>query len=412
MAPNIVLVVVDDLGYGDLNLYGGSLAPTPNIDDLAAHSTRLTSGYATSCLCAPSRAGLLSGKYPQRFGFEYNPGDNAHSNPNTGMPTDQVLVEDRLHARGYRTGLIGKWHLGNLPGKTPMDRGFDRFYGIYGGASDYLPGVGSINLWDNRQHAISLQYITDEYTDQAVNFINSPEKQPFFLYLSYSALHVPYQATPAYLNRVPWLTGDQQIYAAMLTAVDDGLGRVRQAISARHLNNRTLVVFMSDNGGAIKFGAASNGPLNGGKEDFFEGGVRIPMMYSWPGVIPQNAVYNQPASMLDFMPTVMSAAGAPVAPEVQTDGVDLIPYLKGENPESPHSVLYWRKGRLKAIRDGNMKWLNNIDDFGKVTFGLFDLSTDLGEQKNLRKKSPEVEAALKQKFDDWSSQMMDPLWVP
>lgn len=410
--PNVVMVVIDDLGYGDIGCYGGNLCPTPNIDFESTQGARMTQGYATSCLCAPSRAGLLTGKYPQRFGFEYNPGDNARGNPNTGLPIDQPTIAERLKARGYNTALIGKWHLGAQAGKSPMDRGFDRFYGIYGGASDYIPGVGSITLWDNRNRTVSTQYITDEYSDQAVNFINAQsKKKPFFLYLSYNAMHVPYQATQKYLDRVPWLTGNQQIYAAMLTAVDDGIGRVRQALANRKMLGTTLYLLLSDNGGAIDFGVASNGILNGGKTDFFEGGIRVPYMVSWPGVIPPQT-YTKQVSFLDVVPTVLAATGDPATSDDSLDGVDLVPYLRGENEGVPHPVLFWRKGKLRAIRHDDQKWLCNVDDLNRTFFGMYDLGTDPGERINLKPTQPDAAKALEKEFNAWSKKMMDPLWVP
>jgi arylsulfatase A-like enzyme len=411
-APNVVFIVVDDLGYGDLDLYGGNLCRTPNIDALAHVSTRFTSGYAASCLCAPSRAGLLTGKYPQRFGFEYNPGDGAYQNPNTGLPLDQPTLGERLHDIGYSTALIGKWHLGNQNGKTPMDRGFDRFYGIYGGGSDYLPGVGSIMLFDDRTRVPLEKYVTDAYSDKAVEFIDHAGPNPFFLFLSYNAVHVPYQAPEKYLKKVPDLTGIPQLYGAMLSAVDNGVGRVRRALKARGLDGNTIVFFMSDNGGAVKFGAASNGILNGAKESFYEGGVRVPMMMSWPGVVPKHAVYTKQASLLDLVPTVLAATESYTGDPAEFDGVNLIPYLNGTTTDTPHETLYWRKGPLKAIRDGDMKWLTYEDDLEKIHFGLYDLGIDVGEQQNLRRSQPETEAALKAKFKAWSDEMMDPLWIP
>ena len=410
--PNVVLIVVDDLGYGDLGCYDGTLCPTPNIDALAASGVRFTQGYSNSCLCAPSRAGLLTGKYPNRFGFEYNPGEGAMTNPVIGLPLSEPTLAERLKVQSYSTALIGKWHLGSQAGKTPMDRGFDRFFGIYGGGSDYLPG-GKINLWDNRTKVQLTQYATDEFTDQAVDFVEGAAPQtPFFLFLSYTSVHVPYQAPQQYLDRVPNLTGDRQLYAAMLTAVDDGIGRVLDVLADRNLEQDTLVVFASDNGGAVKYGVASNGILRSGKETFFEGGVRVPLVLSWPGQFGTQQTFTRQSSLMDIAPTILTAAGAAPNGSEGFDGVDLAPYVQGVNLDPPHEQLFWRKGNLKAVRDQEMKWMTEVDEFEQVKFRLFDLDTDVSERKNLRRQLPEEELRLRQVFRSWSRQMMDPLWIP
>lgn len=406
--PNIVLIVADDLGYGDVGCYGATDIQTPNIDALANGGIRLTNGYVVSPICAPSRAGLMTGRYPQKFGFEYNLDHRSAQNNNFGVPTSQTMLAERLKARGYSTGLVGKWHMGLQPGLTPNDRGFDYFYGFLGGGAPYIyPAANNVQpIIENGVPSTPTQYLTDQFSDKAVSFINDHATQPFFLYVAYNAPHTPLQVTQNYLDRYPNLTGDRQKIAGMVSAMDDGIGRVQTALDNNGLSNNTLVIFISDNGGVLSNGS-SNGVLRGQKYEVTEGGIRVPFVAKWPGHLAAHSTLDVPVTALDLVPTLMSMVGAPIN-DGSVDGVDLLHFLTGAN-SAPSRNLFWRFGGKEAMRSGNTKLVREDDD---EELELFNLSSDIGEATDLAPANSSSVSSLDATYQSWETGLISPLWGP
>lgn len=426
--PNILLIVTDDMGYGDIGLHGGRDIPTPNIDALMKSGTRFTDAYVTGPFCSPTRAGLLTGKYQQRFGHEFNvPGGPAAAE--FGLPLTETTIAERLKAAGYRTALFGKWHLGAGEKFHPQSRGFDEFFGFPGGQHSYtevLPD-GLNPILDGRKPAAGVTYLTDELADRSVEFIQRKSAAPFLLYLAFNAVHVPMQATDKYLARFPNITDPQRrTYAAMLSAMDDGIGRVIAALRSQGLEERTLVVFFNDNGGPTMQGTTINGatntPLRGSKRQTLEGGIRVPFAFSWKGTIPAGRVDRRPIIQLDVLPTALAAAGVAVQPAWKLDGVNLLPFLTGKAEGRPHDVLYWRLGNHMAIRSGDWKLVRTSE--GPLLTGTFDslasladaelynLAADIGEKKNLAASEPARVRELAEKWLRWNKELAAPLWGP
>ena len=466
--PNVIVILADDLGYGDTGVYGSKIIKTPNIDALAADGVRFTQGYVTHPVCAPSRAAILTGRYQQRFGYEFNP---VGRDRNGGLARSETMLGDIMKSAGYHTGMIGKWHLGMAPGYHPVDRGFDEYFGATAGATaflidpqpgdddytppgsegsfratakDPLPPTATVKaraeytrkmapITRGREVVEVKEYLTDAFTEDAVRFIGANKDRPFFLYLAYNAPHTPLQATKTYLDRyrdVP--DRGQRVYAAMVSALDDGVGRVRAKLKAEGLERKTVIIFLSDNGcAAYILGACSNAPLNGYKGTHLEGGVRIPYIVAWPGVAPKGVIDNRPVSTLDIVPTAAALAGAKLPKP--SDGVDLRPYLTGANRAAPNPTLYWRAGPNFAIRDGDWKmWEANIAPAGAETANraeitpdgthatvsergqhvmLYDLKADLGEKQNVANAKPDVVAALQAKLKAWNASNVAPQWT-
>ena len=334
--PNIVIIVADDLGYGDVSFNGCPDYPTPNIDSLATNGIWCSSGYVTHPFCSPSRAGLITGRYQQRFGHENQP-QNDNSNPRLGLPIQEVLLTQILKSAGYVCGWIGKWHLGTAPNLRPNQRGVDEFFGFLPAANLYF----NATVLRNNTFVTENAYLTDAFTREGVSFINRHATEPFFLMLAYSAPHSPYQAPQSYLDRVGNITDPQrQMYAAMVTALDDGVGQVLQTLQAQNLLNNTLIFFLSDNG-APQATFTRNFPLRGYKFTDFEGGIRVPFAIQWTGQLPAGIAYDKPVSSLDIVPTVAAAAGVPLPTDRVYDGINLIPYLT-QQQVAPPRTLFWR----------------------------------------------------------------------
>jgi arylsulfatase A-like enzyme len=434
--PNIILLVADDLGYGDLGLHGGTEIPTPNIDSIAAHGARFTSGYVTCPVCSPTRAGLITGRYQQRFGHEFNPGPQAA--PNFGLPTSETTVAEVLRAAGYKTALVGKWHLGNQPEYVPQRRGFDEFYGFLGGAHAYLPAeamapaeaqepaparkqpqrprrrqqqqqvTGRQPILRGAEIAPDPEYLTDAFANEAVDFIRRHRSEPYFLYLAFNAVHNPQHATRKYLDRFPQLTGGRKTYAAMLSALDDAVGEVLGAVRGEAQEQNTLIVFVSDNGGP-QGNHSSNRPLSGQKGTVWEGGVRVPYLLQWKGNVPAGKVIDQPVNTLDLFPTVLAAAGVKPPEGKQLDGTDLLPVVRGNSEASAElgrRALFWRFGSQWAVRHGDWKLLS--DRNGHVA--LFNLKDDGGEKNDLSAKEPGRVRELRSAWAEWDTQLAKPLW--
>ena len=325
--PNVVLILADDLGYGDIGANGGETIATPHIDALARRGVRLTQGYVSHPVCSPSRAGLLTGRYQQRHGWEFNP---AGRDQGAGMSTDEPTVAAAMRNAGYRTGLIGKWHLGSQPQHHPVNRGFDEFFGMVEGGSIYIDAdVPGVESWGTPrigrpnkiirgldQEVAVDAYLTDRFTDEAVAFVERNGRSPFFLFLSHKTPHTPLQATAKYLDRYRHIDDDAtRIYSAMVASLDDSVGAVVAALEREGLRDDTLIVFLSDNGCAgYLANACSNAPLRGFKRHFHEGGIRVPFIVSWPDALPEGGVFGHPASSLDLMDTFL-ACGRPCRSE-------------------------------------------------------------------------------------------------
>ena len=429
--PNVVVILADDLGYCDSELYGCDTVSTPNIKRIADEGVLFTDGYVSSPVCSPSRAGLLTGRYQQRFGLEFLPQTGPESDD--GFPVDEVTLADALKGAGYVTGMVGKWHLGSKDKFNPINQGFDEFFGMNPGGTDYLDPTrddarimrraGELSLepappskapWKGRGHGTVMRgttpveeddYLTDAFTREAVAFIRKHKERPFFLYLPYTAVHGPLQVTQKYYERFPHIEDEgSRIYAAMTSALDDGVGTVLDTLEENGLEENTLVVFLSDNGAGVSE-YCSNDPLRLGKQTMFEGGVRVPFAMKWPARIPQGIVYRHPVIALDIFPTAVAAAGGKLPPDRDIDGVDLIPHLDGSNSQKPHDRLFWRAGPIWAARVGDWKLIYAAD-----RYWLYDLSKDIGEINNLAKERGDVVKTIKATYAKWNSGNIEPLW--
>jgi arylsulfatase A-like enzyme len=407
--PNIVVIVADDLGYADLGCQGSLDIPTPNIDSLAKNGIRMSNGYVSCPVCSPTRAGLVTGRYQQRFGHEFNPGPPDRAADDFGLPLDEVTLANRLKAAGYATGMVGKWHLGLKERFHPLKRGFTDYFGFLHGGHSYTDALGDpLNpIMRGFTPVDEQEYLSDAFSREAVAYIDRHAKEPFFLYLTYNAVHTPLQAPARYLNRFPRIEDSKRrTYAAMLSAMDDGVGAVLSRLREAGIEENTLIFFVSDNGGPSLANGSRNTPLRGNKSDVWEGGIRVPFIVQWKGKLPAGRVYDQPVISLDIHPTAVAAAGATLAKDADLDGVNLLPYLTGDKDAPPHETLCWRFGAKAAVRDGNWKLVMLGDEPGQ----LFDLAADVGEQKNLAADHPDKVKELTAAYDRWSSQLMEPRW--
>lgn len=413
--PNIVLILADDLGYSDVGFQGGKDIPTPHLDNLARGGVRCANGYVSHPFCSPTRAGIMTGRYQHRFGHENNPVFDP-ANPKLGLPLDQVTIADALKAAGYVTGAVGKWHLGAEPRFLPTRRGFTEFFGFPGGGHDYFqaqdqPGAREYltPILRGDQSVTEKEYLTRAFSREAVAFITHHKDRPFFLYLAYNAVHTPLQAPPTDLARVEGIDDvKRKPYAAMLQILDEGVGQVLDALKRSELERDTLVVFLSDNGGPPPANGSRNEPLRGAKGTLYEGGVRVPFVFRWPGVLAEGSSYDQPVSSIDLMPTAVALAGGKTLASSKLDGVDLMPYLTAKASGAPHPTLFWRAdgGRRFAVREGRFKMIKNAD----APFELYDLESDLGEVKDLSGTMPKRLESMLEKYHEWNSSNVPPLW--
>ena len=422
--PNIIVIMTDDMGYADVGFNGCKDIPTPNIDRIANEGIRFDEGYVSFPVCGPSRAGFLTGRYQDRFGFTTNPSIDPN-NPIAGLPIEEETMAQVLKKANYNNAIIGKWHMGTNAVFHPLERGFDYFYGFLSGGHHYFPEKLTLNnlsevkrkwqwystkIIENRAPVEIKEYLTDALSNAAVNFIDKQVKddQQFMLYLAYNAPHTPLQANEKYLSRFPNIKDKKRkTYAAMVSAVDDGVGRVLDALKEQALDEDTIIVFLSDNGGARNNGS-DNGPLRGLKGDLFEGGVRVPFAIRWKGVIPEGNSYKNPVSSLDIMATIVAQTNVKINPERPLDGVDLIPFLIGKNNGAPHEYLFWRKWEQNAmaIRHGNYKLVANKKQ-DQETPELFDLSTDISESKNLKSEKLKISKDLQKEWNNWNKELKE-----
>jgi arylsulfatase A-like enzyme len=459
--PNIIVIVADDLGYNDISINGGGVAgvvQTPNIDAIGRDGVIIDQGYASNATCSPSRAAIMTGRYPTRFGFEFTSAPQAfaryisHSQPDAlrqpifheervadvppratlGLPPSEVTIAEMLQGQGYHTMLIGKWHLGEVPDMRPEAQGFDESLGIMQGAAMFLPpnDPNVVNarldfdpidrfLWANLTYAVDWHgadgdarfqprgYVTDYFAEEAVSAIEANRNRPFFLYLSFTAAHTPLQASREdydALSVIPDHT--QRVYGAMVRALDRGVGRVMQALRDNGLDENTIVIFVSDNGGAWYTGLADiNAPFRGWKSTFFEGGIRTPYFVRWPAGLPRGARIAGPATHMDIFATAAAAADAPAQPQI--DGVNLIPYLRGEAQGGPNQRIFWRSGPYRAVRDGD--WKLQVSETPNRVW-LFNLRDDPTEQHELSAQEPERVAAMRAMIEAQNADLPAPLW--
>lgn len=431
--PSLVLIIADDLGYADVGFNGCEDIPTPSIDRIASGGVRFSNAYVTAAVCGPSRAGLITGRHQDRFGSCLNPTVDP-AVPGNGVPTSERNIAELLRPAGYTSIAVGKWHLGTYPGLHPRDRGFDEFYGFLTGGHNYFPENLTLEdlsevtrqwewyrtkLLDNGARVGTDDYLTDEISDRAVRFIDEHEKGPFFVYLSYNAPHTPMQATEKYLNRFPGIENKKRrTYAAMVSAMDDGIGRVLDALDRNGHADDTVVVFLSDNGGA-RNNASRNTPLRGYKATPFEGGLRVPFAIRWPGVAEPGVEFDEPVSSLDIAATIVGAAGPEAMAQIREthplDGVDLRPFLTGERGGRPHDVLFWRWVHKDeaAVRLGDAKLVTRTEQRGGDL--LFDLATDTSERYNLMRPDLAAETnvsadPLRQTLELWFEGLAPPAY--
>jgi len=412
--PNVLLILADDLGYGIANCYGGDPArvATPNIDRLASEGARFTDGYVTSSVCGPSRAGLLTGRYQQRFGIYANTDNQVAGG---GVPGDQTMMPIYLKNEGYATAMIGKWHLGGKPGQHPLEKGFDEYFGFDSAQTDYF---SSPILFDGRKKVKEHDYLTREFSSRAIDFIGRAGNRPFFIYLAYNAVHGPNHAPEETIQRFSKLPNREAIQAAMVAELDEGIGRVLKELDAAGKSANTLVFFLSDNGGLPSWWEESRGGLRGYKREQFDGGGKVPFLVRWPAAVKAGQVLNQPVISLDILPTALEAAGITKPAGGIFDGISLLPSLKAGKDSQPGRTLYWAgshydngPGAKKnqggghdnpppawAVRRGPWKMMQILEQGPPM---LFDIEKDPAEASDVIARYPELAAELQAAFVDW-----------
>ncbi|MSU50989.1 MAG: sulfatase [Opitutus sp.] len=422
--PNVLLIVGDDLGYGELSCQGNPQIPTPHIDSIAKNGVRFTNGYVSGPYCSPTRAGLLTGRYQTRFGHEFNPGPAEQAVENFGLPLSETTLPQRLKAAGYATGMFGKWHLGYRPEFHPQQRGFDEYFGFLGGAHSYLDAASDRHnpILRGTKVVETLDFTTEAFARETVSFIERHRGEPWFAYLPFNAVHAPLESPEKYLKRFASITDTKRrTFAAMLSAMDDAIGTVLAKLAALKIEENTLVFFISDNGGPTAQTTSGNGPLRGFKSQTWEGGIRVPWMVQWKGRLPAGRVDDRPVIQLDILPTVLAAAGVAANPDWKLDGVNLLPFFNGEKSGVPHAALYWRFGQQIAIRMGDWKLVKGagegtpIEQRGRASVAgaqLYNLKDDIGEKTNLATVNPEKLRELAAAWTTWDAELVDAKWFP
>lgn len=413
--PNVLLILADDLGFADVGFNGCKDIPTPNLDSLAKSGVRCTQGYVSHPFCSPTRAGIMTGRYQQRFGHENNPFYDPAST-REGLPLDQILLPQVMKENGYATGIVGKWHLGAHPQFHPNRRGFDEFFGFIGGGHNYFPavipkggGAGSeynVPIEFNGKDTHETGYITTALGREAAAFIDRHADKTWFLYLAFNAPHTPLMAPEEYLKKFASITDPKRkLYAAMISAMDDAIGVTLAKLREKKLEENTLIFFMSDNGGPIGVNGSINAPYRGAKGQVYEGGIHVPFVVRWKDHLPAGVDYPNPVISLDVFATAVALAGGKLPADRTMDSIDLIPFLSGKNPAAPHEILHWRGGGGDrwAIRAGERKLL--LQD-GAVQ--MFDLGRDQGETADIRSGGAEAAIKLQVMHDVWNAQLAKP----
>lgn len=469
--PNIVFILADDMGYNDITFHGGGIAngavPTPNIDSIGHEGVELVNGYAGNGTCAPSRASIMTGRYPTRFGFEFTPAPVAfekmvgtEKEPGSivepkffservkdmpdgsakptpmainqlSVPASEITIAEVLKADGYHTLHFGKWHLGGKAGSRPEDQGFDESLGFIAGGSMYLPekDPNAVNskqpwdpidrfLWPNLPYMVQFNgskmfaprgYMTDYLTDEAIKSIKANKNRPFFIYFAPNAIHTPLQAKKEDYDALPQIKDHRlRVYGAMARNLDHNVGRILQTLKNEGLDKNTLVIFTSDNGGAGYIGLPDvNRPYRGFKSTFFEGGIHEPFFMRYPGVIKAGTQFVPPVGHIDIFATAAGAAGAKVPTDRVVDGVNLLPYFSGKTTGRPHEVMFWRSGQYQVVRDGDWKLQVNG---ARNKVWLFDLAKDPTEKVDLSTREPARVKAMQTLLAAQNAQTVKPMW--
>ncbi len=463
--PNIVIILADDLGQTDISLYGNKLVSTPNIDAIGKQGATFTEGYISSPVCSPSRAGLLTGRYQQRFGHEFQPNHRYLKNMieyfgfkimprfkplspikskevpeveerlRQGLPPSEITLAELLKKYDYTTGIVGKWHLGAADFALPCTRGFDYQYGFYEAFTMYAPVTSptivnnpvrsdymDVHQWHTAagrkgncailrnccERVEEDNYLTDVLTNEAIAFIDRSKTKPFFLYLPYNAPHSPLQVTKDYYEQFKHIKDPaKRTYAAMIKKLDDDVGRLMNHLKKNGLEENTLVFFLSDNGGAVYNGTTDNAPFRGGKLTNFEGGIRVPFLMKWGSHIQPNTVIHNPVISFDVFATVASVIGLELPTDRKFDGINLLQYTSGQNKVAEQRTLYWRSEFNKAIRKG--EWKMMLNEFDGNNF-LYQITTDSTEHVNLFYQNPETVKLLTDELNKWENEMIAPLW--
>ncbi|NLR94311.1 sulfatase-like hydrolase/transferase [Flammeovirga agarivorans] len=416
--PNIILILSDDAGYADFGFQGSQVMCTPALDQLAKESISFPQAYVAGAVCGPSRAALLTGRYQQRFGFEENnvPGymqNYCIEDDQMGLPLEERTIGNYMQSLGYTTGIIGKWHMGNDDVFHPLKRGFDFFYGFRGGARSYW-SFSEENKNSREEDYMERgfrnfeepdQYLTDAFTEETIQFIDDNLDTPFFLFLSFNAVHTPMDAKEEDLAQFPTLEGNRKKLAAMTYGMDRGCQKIFDHLKKLGIEKNTVIIYTNDNGGPTDANSSDNSPLSGTKASHYEGGIRVPFLMKLPNVSSQD-IYQQPISTLDILPTCFALGGGEDKILETIDGVNLLPYLQNANSEIPHKELYWKKENRGAVRSGNWKFLRFPDRPAE----LYDLSKDIGETNNLAAIFPEKVKEMYQMLFNWETTLSRPRW--
>ncbi len=458
--PNIILILADDMGYNDVSLHNGGAADgtliTSNIDSLAQSGVWFKKGYAANATCAPSRAAIMTGRYPTRFGFEFTPvpdagriivnwlaeedenflrakidNEVARNLPtflDQGMPSDQITIAEMLKGAGYYTAHIGKWHLGHSDGMSPNDQGFDDSLSL--GGSYYLPenDPNVVNakfdtvidkmVWASSQYAAQFnggdyfapdKYVTDYYTDEALKVIENNRFRPFFLYLSHWAIHNPLQALKSDVEKMSYMSAHNlQVYSGMIAALDRSVGKIVKKLKDLDIYGRTLIIFTSDNGGANYIELEDvNKPFRGWKISFFEGGIRVPFIVSWPDKIDSGIKFDQPVHHFDIFSTIAAAAQTSIPTDRKIDGINLLPFIKSDISDDPHETLFWRSGNHQAVMHEEWKYIISKEENSKW---LFNTNLDPHEKNNLINNYPEEVKFIENLLEKFNAEQEDPLF--
>lgn len=410
--PNIIYIMTDDMGYGDLSCYGQKNYTTPNLDKLASQGVRFVNAYAAAPVCTPTRVAFMTGRYPARTPVGLlEPLRSPKLDSAYGLTKDIPSLPALMKESGYETALIGKWHLGFMPHQSPTKNGFDYFYGIISGGADYISyqganGARTHDLYENDVKIYPKGYLTDLLTQKSVEVIKQKHDKPFFLTITFNAPHWPWQgpADEAYPDSLDFTEGGSPaVYAAMMKSLDDGIGKIMQALDDAQLTNHTIVIFTNDNGGERY---SDNGGLSKSKMTLWEGGIRVPAFVRWPGKINAGTTTQQVAVTMDWTATILKAGGAKADKDFPLDGIDLMPILTGKK-NSVDRTLYWRtfqRIKQEAIRDGKWKYLQ--DEKGEY---LFDLSTDQQEKNDLKLKEEKRFKKMKEMFGEWEKTVLKPI---
>ncbi|GJM64278.1 sulfatase-like hydrolase/transferase [Persicobacter diffluens] len=421
--PNIVLIICDDAGFADFGFQGSKIMKTPHLDKACASGVRFAEGYVTSAVCAPSRAGIITGRYQQRFGYEqiniigYMDKNSALKGENMGLPESEKTLANYLKEAGYATGFFGKWHLGDGDQFHPTKRGFDEFIGFRDGSRSYFaypekelkkPHMKYKRMeWGYKKFKEPEYYMTDLLGDEAAKFIEKHKEGPFFEIVSFNAVHTPLEYLPEDTAQFPELNGKRKVLAGMTLALDRACGTIFNKLEELGLSDNTIIAFVSDNGGPTDKNASCNLPLSGTKSNYLEGGIRVPFFMTWPAGFPAGLTYDQPVSTLDFGPTFLKAAGLKAQDYKIMDGKDLKPFVNAVTPNAPHDELYWKKAERAAFREGDWKLIRYADRPAE----LYNIAEDISETNDLALTYPDKVRKMYKKIWEWERHHPAPLWI-